>query len=67
MEPKTAKEILRHMSMETVTSRCLKRDIVGLPQVKAYNGLAKLDGNFTTGEIEAIATWMRDPEGVVKA
>ena len=33
----------------------------------ATNGRIYLRASFNNEEIQAIATWMRDPEGVVKA
>lgn len=66
MEPKRAKEVLEGMNLEVFTA-------VSVASIDEYfraeDGDEKtvIDGRFTADQLEAIATWMRDPDGVVKA
>jgi hypothetical protein len=68
MTPKQAKEILLgmlHMQVDEKGIRCV------VPWVSYQQGgdytEACLDGDFTADQLEAVATWMRDPKGVAEA
>lgn len=70
MELKRAKEVLLAGNFAHFTAELLLQYHSFCSQgVYAKSGQTgvSLDGRFTPDQLEAIATWMRDPEGVVKA
>lgn len=66
MELKRAKEVLEEMGLTTFSKEELFSGALYL-SVEADDETAIIDGRFTADQLEAIATWMRDPEGVVGA
>lgn len=81
MELKIAKEVLEGMTISELSAYRLYNQtpyilIYGNPYILIYGkrsdddphyGKGLVDGNFTADQLEAIATWMRDPDGVMKA
>ena len=65
MELKRAKEVLKEFFMTEVSDEQLEAHM--LINFCNFGGKVDIDGKFTADQLEAIATWMRDPEGVVKA
>ena len=69
MDLKTAKLVLTRMELSEFTERCLLKS--GGYEERFLNAPildpSIMDGAFTADELEAIATWMRDPSGVVNA
>lgn len=69
MELKRAKEVLEASGAVIITESHiifdLYRDAVSVYLLR--DGKYRITGHYTTEEHEAIATWMRDPEGVVRA
>lgn len=64
MELKRAKEVLSGMHLDEFTAECLR----STEGIKAYDdGVVTLNGDYVSDQLKAIATWMRDPQGVVKA
>ena len=65
MELKRAKEVLRELfEIELSDERLASYMQINFCH---YGETVNTDGRFTADQLEAIATWMRDPEGVVKA
>ena len=66
MDLQQAKQILTGMGLEDFNS---DRIAASGDYMASYAGddQATLDGRFTADELEAIATWMRNPSGVVEA
>lgn len=70
MELKRAKEVLEKMKGTiSLTSEEFKVNYRGHPVYvdAGTHKIAVIVGLYNVDELEAIATWMRDPEGVVKA
>ena len=65
MNAKTAKTILAKMMGNDFTERKLDGGM-GV-WARAGEAMASFDGDFSADELEAIAAWMRDPEGVTNA
>ena len=66
MELKRAKEVLEGMNLDSFSKEklfCLGKYL----HVIDIDKQATLEAAFTADQLEAIATWMRDPEGVTKA
>jgi len=71
MDLKTAKQILKPLEgtselMAEFTAARLHH-MGWYLHAKAGDARATLDGDFTADELEAVAAWMRDPQGVVNA
>lgn len=67
MELKRAKEVLEEYGI-TITKKELKNCWKNSSTITVHPGKVRLDVFFHSPEpLEAITTWMRDPEGVVKA
>jgi hypothetical protein len=72
MTPKQAKEILLGMlDKKKLNWSISPTQLYGLsPYANCYpkydGEVATLDGEFTADQLEAIATWMRDPNGVAE-
>lgn len=69
MELKRAKEVLDGMCDIFGRDRIVAYDELGAISVSAYagSGSVVMKDKFKLAQLEAIATWMRDPEGVTKA
>lgn len=65
MELKRAKEVLKEFFVTELNDEQLATYM--LINFCTSGGKVSLDGNFTSDQLEAIAIWMRDPEGMVKA
>ncbi|MHB0978427.1 MAG: hypothetical protein ACYC1K_03460 [Minisyncoccota bacterium] len=67
MELKRAKEVLEGMGVKFIHTQHLSA-LAEAPRLIVYaHGKAELMGVFAADQLEAIATWMRDPEGVVNS
>lgn len=66
MELKRAKEVLEGMSIDFDAARMKSEYSINVHAIRG-SSVAKIQGYLTPDQLEAIATWMRDPEGVVKA
>ncbi len=73
LTPKRAREVLVAMPDTLISESELENslDMIDLKvgKVDEDDGLfkARMDGHFTADQLEAIATWMRDPQGVARA
>ena len=70
MHPKDAKQILTGMRLDEFNQHRLDFEPSRWARhlfVSSRNGTGFLGGAFTADELEAIATWIRDPVGVVGA
>ena len=68
MDLKQAKQILTGMGLDEFEEERLTRSVKYTPSYMSVSpDHGYLSGAFTADELEAIATWMRDPSGVVGA
>ena len=70
MTPKEARNIIESMVPRGSTFYIAEDRLGGFRAplvVPASDGKITLDGEFTADQLEAIATWMRDPKGVAEA
>ena len=69
MDLKTAKQVLTEMGTVDITATNLRvgRSIYGYIDFNTAETHIHIDGKVTPDQLEAIATWMRDPSGVVNA
>lgn len=67
MELKRAKELISSMGLALFSENALVSYHTTNYVLVFNSDFAALDGEFSHDQLEAIATWMRDPEGVVKA
>ncbi len=67
MDLKQAKQILTGMGLDVLSEEHLVKSSYGRYVSLVRSEPAFLHGSFNADELEAIATWMRNPSGVVEA
>lgn len=66
MTPSRAKEVLEGMGFRVMNDKSLRCHTPFVYAINA-NGEVTVQGSFNADQLQAIARWMQDPEGVTNA